>query len=425
MRYGFLVLFGVFMALTVTAWGQESKKDYYEPRFFESQPGTLFYLFQDDALWKAGEMSVIHRATADCVTPPAALEFDFPAVGGEAGVMSLDIAQTLQRSEEDEAQMPGDVIGISFWVKGNGSAAVGRVEMREDHRAPGGACEFPTGDGKWRRVMLRWTDFSPAVNPAKAEGISFGLKGGSPRPASYIVDALRYVKTADEDPELAKLAAAADGRKGEVQVPVRPSPSACTYNRGALAKARAKVHKGEGLKWLAYGDSVTVPVQLWNIPADLHHTEIAYYAGAARTLEKEFGCKIEIVVNAVGGRQLNEDFQGLPASLQKEKPDVLVLLSGDTIGNYRALMPQVLEAAKAAGTEVLVVVPTYERMPLRSPEVDWLRRFCIENNVACADARSYLLGMPEEYWGDTTANPSHPNMLGHRLIGQVVSEMFR
>jgi hypothetical protein len=404
----------------------EAPEGHYEPNFFETRPGILFYLFQDDALWRQDVMSVAHHATADYVTPPVALAFEFPALDVEVGTMGLDIEQSLARGEDGPSRlMPADAVGISFWVRGDGSAGAGVVDLREDSRVRGSTYEFALADRKWHRVFVKWADFTPAAKPADATVLGFGLRAGSPRPASYIVDALRCEKTAASDPELAKLAEAANTREGLVQIPVRPAPATCAYNKDGLARARAKVRSGGNLKWLAYGDSVTVPVQMWNIPSDLHRTQIAYYARAARALENEYGCKIELAVDAVGGRQLNEGFKDLPVVLDKEKPDVLMLLSGDTLGNYKLLMPQAAEMTRARGIELLVVVPTYEQMPLRTSSFDWLLRFCVENGIACVDARSYLLGVPEEYWGDTTANPSHPNALGHMLIGQVVAEAFR
>jgi hypothetical protein len=402
----------------------------YEPLHFETKPGTCFYLFQDARFWKEGTLSVVRHATADCLTPPVALEFAFPDVDGPAGIDRYDLSQVLGPQSEDRPEdlpaLPEDAIGVSFWVKGDGSSGYGSVEAASEEREGSSLFYFPLSDRKWHRILLKWADFSPAPDVKMIGMLGFGLKEGSARPAKYVIDALRFVKTADEDPELAVLAAAANERKAvEAEVTVRPSPLACTYNRAAIGRARAKVQGGIETKWIAYGDSVTVPVQLWNIPEDLRVTKYAYYASAARTLEDEFGGRISIAVNAVGGRQLNEDFQSLVDSLAREKADLLILLAGDTVPNYEVLMPKVLAAAEAAGTEVLVVIPTYDPQPLRVASFDWLRRWCIENGVACADARSYLLGVPQGYWGDTTANPSHPNALGHRLIGQVLVEMFR
>ena len=421
---------GVLCALLPWSLGGEAATNYYEPRYFETQPGVLFYLFQNDSLWEAGTLSVRHHATADYLTPPVAMEFSFPAVEGAAGFDELDIDQAVLPVEEGEERtgpvVPADAIGVSFWVKGDGSAGAGRVELRSDYRQPGGGYDFALADRKWHRVLIKWADLTPACDISEAGSIGFGLKEGSARPARYIVDALRFVKSDAEEADLARLAAGSDdGDRREIAIPTRPSPGACAYNKGALARSRAKIHRGEGAKWLAYGDSVTVPVQMWNIPQELQRGRYAYYASAARDLEAEFGGKIDIAVDAVGGRQLNEDFGSLAGSLIKEKPDVLILFSGDTIANYEVLMRKVLDAAKASGAEVLVVIPTYDPTPLRVPAFDWLRRYCIENGVACADARSYLLGTPREYWGDTISNPSHPNAVGHRLIGQVVAEMFR
>lgn len=408
------------------AWAGEASRGYYEPNFFESRPGVLFYLFQDEALWRRDVLSVVHHATTECVTPPVALALEFPALDADAGLMGLDVEQALAKGEgSGRNRMPADAVGISFWLKGDGSKGTGLIQLRDDSRADGPAFEFPLSDRNWRRIFVKWDDFTPAARPADATVLGFGLKSGSARPASYIVDALRFEKTSQDDPALSALAEAANTGRELVEIPVRPAPATCVYNKEGLVRARAKVRRGEGLKWLAYGDSVTVPVQQWNIPSDLHKTQIAYYARAAKALESEFGCKIDLAVNAVGGRQLNEEFENLPSVLDKEKPDVLVMLSGDTLDNYSRLMPQVVEMTRSRGIELVVVVPTYERGAVRTAPYDWLMRFCAEHSVACVDARSYLLGVPEEYWGDTTANPSHPNVLGHRLIGQAVAEIFR
>lgn len=417
------VLSAAVLAWAACALAAEDSGDSRPIRLFEERPGVFFYLFQDDALWENHVFSVEHHATADCVTPPVAMEISFPALDGEPGWLELDINQTVPR-EDGRVAIPSDCVGVSFFFKGDGSAGSARVELRTDYRASGSAVEIPLSDGQWRRVRLAWADFSPAPAVANVQSLAFGLTGGSPRPAHYIIDALEFMTNIADDPPLAALVKAANARRGEPDVPVRPGPAGFVYSREGLTEARAKLRRGEGLKWLAYGDSVTVPVQLWNIPESLR-AEFSYYAVAAANLEREFGAEIEIAVNAVGGRQLSEDFQGLLASLRAEKPDVLVMLTGDTTANYRRLLPQVVETAAEVGAEILLVIPTYDAADYASPSYDWLRRWAIENDIACADARRYLLAGHQAYWGDTTANPNHPNPLGHRIIADVVAEMFR
>ena len=196
------------------------------------------------------------------------------------------------------------------------------------------------------------------------------------------------------------------------------------YNKEGLSKARAKLRDGKPMKWLAYGDSVTVPVQMWNMPDNLHR-RYAYYGVAARKLRSEFGSEIKIAVDAVGGRQLSENFESLLASLKKEMPDVLILFSGDKVEKYEHFVPKVLDAAESVGAEVLFVMPTYDGRPYRTTSIDWLRQYCIDNKLACADARTLLRGIDEAYWGDTIANVNHPNPEGHEMIGELVAEMFK
>lgn len=417
------VLSAVVLAWAACALAADGAGGSHPVRLFEERPGVFFYLFQDDALWENQVFSVEHHATADCVTPPVAMEISFPVVDGEGGSLELDINQTVPR-EEGRLAIPSECVGVSFFFKGDGSAGSARVELRADYPTSGPAVEIPLSDNTWRRVTLAWADFMPAGDIASVQSLAFGLADGSARPAHYTIDALEFVKTLADDPSTAALVQAANARRSEPDVPVREGPVGFVYNREGLRKARAKLRRAEGLKWLAYGDSVTVPVQLWNIPEPLR-AQFSYYAVAAGNLEREFGSEIEIAINAVGGRQLSEDFQGLLDSLRAETPDVLVMLTGDTTANYRRLLPQVVETAAEVGAEILLVIPTYEASEYASPSYDWLRRWAVENDVAVADARRYLLAGDQATWGDTTANPNHPNPLGHRIIADVVAEMFR
>jgi len=424
-RHALTVVFAVSVlaAIAPGAFAQDDAR--YQPAAFEREPGQLFYMFQQDAFWEKGVFAARKQPTTDCVTPPSALQCYFPPVDGPAGWLELDLNQALPREEgSTQPPIPADAVALAFYVKGDGSSGFGRVELRGDDNNPGPAFEFPLADASWHWVAIAWDKFTPVATSATATMLAFGLKEDTKRPASYTIDALRVVKTADENAELAKLAAAANANKAPIPAPYRPGPAACAYNKSGLAAAREKVRRGEALKWLAYGDSVTVPVQLWNIP-EKYRPKYAYYRVAADFLESEFHTKIDITVNAVGGRQLNENFDELGKALAAAKPDVLIMHPWDTLKNYQIYMPKAAAAAREAGAEVVVMVPVYDAFEYRDPAIDWLRRFCIENNIACVDARTYLLSPGTIYWGELFANPFHPDPEGHRLMGQVLAEMFR
>lgn len=397
---------------------------HYVPERFETRPGVFFYLFQTDAQWEKEVFSGLRHATPDCMTPPVALRFDFPDVEGPPGWLEYNVENELPRDKDKSLAIPLDTVGISFFVKGDGSENSGRVEVREDYRKPGSGADFPLADTKWHRVTLMWSDLSPQPDLPKILPLCFGLADGAVRPAHYTIDGLRFLRSEETDAALDALAEKANASPAAPRAPELPALSRLTYNKEALGKTRAALHEGKPIKWLAYGDSVTVPVQLWNMPAELHRT-YAYYGVAAKILEKEFGSQIDVAVNAVGGRQLVEDFKSLPASLKSEMPDVLILFSGDKVENYERLLPKVIEAAESVGAEILFVIPTYDGRPYRTASLDWLRQYCIDNKLACADARTLLRGIDEAYWGDTIANVNHPNPEGHKLIGELVAEMFK
>ena len=97
----------------------------------------------------------------------------------------------------------------------------------------------------------------------------------------------------------------------------------------------------------------------------------------------------------------------------------------DTTRQLPGLHAEAVAKARDVGAEVVVVCPSMT--PSRSATRHRLarRRYAVQNNVACADARTYLLGPGEIYWGGYFANPIHPGPEGHRLMGQVLAEMFR
>jgi hypothetical protein len=397
---------------------------FYAPEKFESEPGELFYMFQDDGVWERGVFSAQKHGSADCVTPPSSLECSFPDVEGAAGYLELDLNQALPRQDDKAPIVPADAVGVAFYVKGDGSKGAGRIELRGEDNTAGPAFEFPLSDRTWHLVAVTWDKFEPKADPAKGAMLAFGLAVDAHRPAKYLVDALRFVKTEGEDRELSALAAAANAGKEPFDLAYRMAPGACAYNKGALAKSREKLHKGEPLKWLAYGDSVTVPVQLWNIP-EKYRANYAYYNAAAATLSNEFHSEVDVTVNAVGGRHLYQKFDDLTSALDTVKPDVLIMHPWDKRSNYEIYIPKAVAKAREVGAEVVIVVPVYDAFELRDPDIDWLRQYAIDNNIACADARTYLLGPGKIYWGGYFANPMHPCPEGHRLMGQVLAEMFR
>jgi hypothetical protein len=418
----FLSLAALALTAAVPALAQEQV---YVPNDFEDHPGRCFYLFQDDAFWAARQFAALKSVSTDSVTPPASLGFSFPSLDGAPGAYSLDLEQVMERPEGRQP-VPPDTVGLVFYTRGDGSAGKGRVELRVgDHKPSAAGADFDLADTKWRRVALAWKDMPEGFDLKSISELVFGLASGSRRPSSYRVDAVRFVTSLDEDKELAALAAKASENTGPFPVPDRPAVASCVYNKEGLAKAREKVKKGEPMKWVAYGDSVTVPVQLWNIPR-AYQAQYSYYRAAANVIEKERGSKIETIVNAVGGRQLNENFQTLLDVLDKERPDVLVMHPWDTRENYETFMPRAQAAASEVGAEVLLVVPVYDAFPLRDGAIDWLRDWAREKGIAVADARTYLLATDKEfYWGAFFANPYHPGPEGHLIMSEVLVEIFR
>ena len=415
----------VLLTLLVAAPALAQEKVYI-PGGFEDHPGRCFYLFQDDAFWAAREFAALKSVSTDCVTPPASLGFSFADLKGAPGVYSLDLEQVMERPEGRQC-IPADTAGLVFYVRGDGSAGRGRVEFRTgDHKPTAAGADFDLANTDWRRVDVAWKDMPKGFALKSVSELVFGLASGSPRPASYRVDAVRFVTSLDEDNRPRRRCRQGVRERRPLPRPRPPRRRLLRLQQGGPRQGPRQGREGRAdevarLRRLSNGARAVV-----EYPEELTRPQYSYYRAAADIIEKERGSKIETVVNAVGGRQLNENFQTLLDVLDKERPDVLIMHPWDTQKNYETYMPRALAKASEVGAELLLVVPVYDAFPLRDPAIDWLRDWAKEKGVAVADARTYLLATDQEfYWGAYFANPYHPGPEGHLIMSQVLVEMFR
>lgn len=213
--------------------------------------------------------------------------------------------------------------------------------------------------------------------------------------------------------------------------------------KDAIPKTYAKLERGETVRILAWGDSVTA---CGFLPG-----EERWQSQFVTRLQKRFpNAKIELIHEGWGGRNsasyLNEPV-GSPKNYQEcvlnVKPDLVVM----EFVNDSGLKPEGVESAyskiladfQARGMEWIICSPHYVRadwMGFESergidadprPYVAGLRAFCAKHHVALADCsffygQQYRLGIP--YSTLMVNNINHPNAYGMSLFADALMKLF-
>jgi hypothetical protein len=212
-----------------------------------------------------------------------------------------------------------------------------------------------------------------------------------------------------------------------------------------LPKTMAKIHSGETLSILAWGDSVTDASYL-----KTPNTERWQEQFVKRLRERFPNAKIELITEAWGGRS-SGSYLTEPAGSQynfKEKildlkPDLVIMefvndagLSGNALVQQYSIL---LEAFRNIGAEWIILTPHYVRtdwMGLdRERDIDDdprqyvkdVRRFAADNRIVVADAaarygRLWRQGIP--YSTLMSNNINHPNKIGLKIFADALMELF-
>ncbi|MBA3709722.1 MAG: hypothetical protein H0W83_12990 [Planctomycetes bacterium] len=206
--------------------------------------------------------------------------------------------------------------GISFWVKGDGSANCGALQFvwNEDY-GQRYDCGFSIASTEWTKVVVPWRDLIPVL--AKPECVPLDPKGdhqpsklgqawfgkwwywnGAYGPHSYTVDDIRLEPTIDLDTK-----------------DYKPSSA-------PLARVYAKMKAGKPITVVTMGDSLT----------DTHHwsnQQTNWPAYFKTGLKDTFKCDGTIVNPAIGGTELRQNVVMMPRWLSSTpKPDLVTVCFG-------------------------------------------------------------------------------------------------
>lgn len=222
------------------------------------------------------------------------------------------------------------------------------------------------------------------------------------------------------------------------------APLDCSAVERQLAKTLGKLRRGEKVKILHWGDSVTV---CSFVPEEDRWTTVF-----DREIQRRFpNAEIEFVNRGWGGR-MTKSFMDEPAdsihNYQKEivesGADLITLefVNDCVIGNqidFDMIYDRIRDDLSAAGAELLLITPHGIRpdwMGLRcingideDPRgyVKMLKRFAEENDYACADVSAryfqlYRQGIP--FPAMMVNNINHPSVDGLKIFSDTLLELF-
>ena len=213
--------------------------------------------------------------------------------------------------------------------------------------------------------------------------------------------------------------------------------------RKLLPKTWKKLHSGEPLKILAWGDSVT--------EAGYTSEENRWQSVFVRRLRERFpNADIELVSRGWGGRTSMDFLAAAPGSehnfqekVLDERPDLVVSEfvndSSWSVEQLETVYPRLKKDFDAIGAEWIIVGPHYIRpnwMGLTSqknidddprPYTAYILRFGEENNVPVAETqvlygRLWRQGIPDQTLMENNIN--HPNPYGLSLFGDALMALF-
>ena len=339
-----------------------------------------------------------------------ACRFEF-VEGAKSGFFTAGV----RASEEwDRAQ------GISFWVKGDGSASWGGLELidRSNYALRYGYC-FPTDSTEWRKITVPWCDLVPEL------------------PAGQLVDPVRGYRPSGFGNvwfgkwfywrEYPAHSFSIDHIALETRMAVDRTDH--TPPVAGTPVFLAKLRAGKPVTIVTMGDSLS----------DKHHwanRELLWSELLAEKLRERFGSKVDVANPAIGGTLLTQNLVLMPRWLRDTpKPDLVTVWfgyndwdSGMRGGHFRRMLSFAVERIRrmtGGKSEVLLLTtcPADGRWDAMEELAEAVRTVAAEKRTGLADVAAAF----HEAGGDSTVrkalfarDQTHLGTRGHELAAQTV-----
>lgn len=315
-----------------------------------------------------------------------------------------------------------DADGFSFWVKGDGSDALGGLEfIYADDYAVRYDVAFPIKGRDWQKVTIAWRDLIPVLpgpnakpldpatgnKPSKLTALFVGKwwYWGDYPAESFAIDDLGLEPKIDRD--------AADHR------PDGPP----------LRRVYEKLTAGQPVTIVTMGDSLT----------DTRHwanREVAWPALLRDLIKAKYGSEVTIVNPAIGGTQLRQNLVLIPRWLEKApEPDLVTVCfggndreAGMTGPEFRASNADAIDRLRRAtcgkaDVLILATVPSAAHPGATDELAEACRQAAKDQNAGLADTAAAFTtesapNLDRLYVNDRV----HLSRAGHELVARTVLE---
>jgi lysophospholipase L1-like esterase len=315
--------------------------------------------------------------------------------------------------EWDEAE------GLSFYVKGDGSASWGGLELIDgsDYGLRYGFC-FPIDSTEWTRVFVAWRDLLPERSGPLVDAKS----GYAPSRFRNVWLGKWYYWR-----EYPAHAFAIDQVRLEQRIPGPPDPP---VPDDGLARVRALVKAGKPVTIVTMGDSLT----------DKRHwanREMLWAEALAADLKKKCGVEVRLVNPAIGGTTLTQNLILMPRWLKDvPQPDLVTVcfgyndwdngVRGERFAEYLRAGVDRIRRLTGGRADVLLMTtcPAHGRWETMDELAAAVRAVAAEKHTGLADIAAAFrqAGSPDEalrqgYWA---WDKTHLGPRGHAVVAETV-----
>ncbi|HEV7281069.1 MAG TPA: GDSL-type esterase/lipase family protein [Pirellulaceae bacterium] len=364
----------------------------------------------DEDLFRSANEKAIVRTTEGKFG--SAVEFSF-AEGGQSAFCTSSLRGDGRWDGAD---------GFSFWLKGDGSENLGGLQfIFDDDYAVRYDFAFPLDDQEWKKIVVRWEDLVPVLPGERSRPLS---KQGPNRPSKLSalwIGKWWYWR------DYPAVTFAIDRVQLEPSIPYE-EPS--RPEGPALARIAAKLKRGEPIKIVTMGDSLT-DVRHW-ANRDTNWPQLL-----AERLEKEFGSEVAVVNPAIGGTQLRQNLVLIPGWSQ-EAPDLVTICFGfnDWDAGMRGeqfrqtYVDAVRRVREATGGKADVLILTTAPAATRWTEMAELSQACRdaakEANAGLVDLeRTFHDAGREDRERLYVHDKTHLSPAGHALVAEAILAELR
>lgn len=365
---------------------------------------------EDVTLWKVTQEPARIEVAPDAAVGKGAIKVTLPG----------QVLRTLARSYVPDGAVWDSYEGVSFRVKGDGSAQFGCLALVGVYRY---VTYFSLADTEWHKITLPWYAFVPEqpVDP-------IGEPGSMPPSGITGIRLGTHWKIGHNNAGIPSHSFCIDQLQLEEKVPgPGPVPSVRPF-----AEVLAALKAGQPVRIQCMGDSITAGTGL----ADRDRER--YAVRTQDLLRRWLGCEaITCESRAVGGARLNDARAWVPRDFCDAPPDLVTLWYGynDKSGAYttdyfRRSLNDCLDriCRQTQGRSAILLFATGPgtgpRFVMMDDYAEAVRQTARERGLPCFDVNAILKALGRDHIQDYFGDMAHPNAKGHVFIADAFSQFL-